>query len=557
MRSAVTRRWLPPLVMMLALLGMPGVAPAAEAPPEWWVRLSDRSISAELSLHVAPASPDDPLLLATTYTGRTYDLHRSRDGARTWQNVRWPGHTVSAVAPPFGGIRPIFARNFFSELYRSVDEGESWTKDLSTIRTSGFVLSPAFSEDGLALLSGGEGDRPAGAPAGLSLFLGRDGGARWERIEPLVGTDVRQALFSPSFAADRTIFALTASGVAVSKDGGASWSAPTNLVGDGVAYAEAGALAASPSFADDGILFGLAGGPPDQPAPVLLRSRDSGLTWQRLHTFSDSRSSKGTIALSPTFAADRTVLVGTANAGAGGAAACEIVRSVDAGDTWEVVGRVGSTCDSLRLLRRGDLLVGLQQGQLSLDGGATWQRLTDPTGLAARQLVPAPTFVGDGLLFVVTNDGRNGPSRLWAVGPSARAMYGTDRCLVRPTGGFGRLFESERDVGAALGCPTGYETPTRIRERQAENGRLLWIDDSPYPRELGAGQPEGWATGWVEGWDTLRVLNDGDAPPPDGGLLIEGSTQSFEQGEMLFLPRPDGPRTIIVVVRNSWREWPD
>jgi photosystem II stability/assembly factor-like uncharacterized protein len=83
------------------------------------------------------------------------------------------------------------------------------------------------------------------------------------------------------------------------------------------------ALAASPSFAQDGICFAARGS-------GLYRSEDGGQTWQPAYGALDLKAPLPTmaVAVSPGFASDRTVFAGVP----GG-----ILRSFDGGATWDVV----------------------------------------------------------------------------------------------------------------------------------------------------------------------------------------------------------------------------
>jgi hypothetical protein len=67
-------------------------------------------------------------------------------------------------------------------------------------------------------------------------------------------------------------------------------------------------------------------------------------------------------------------------------------------------------------------------------------------------------------------------------------------------------------------------------------------------------------------WPVLRVGFIGrrtlgiELPPgPGGGPVLDGAAQRFEGGAMLWLPQPDGPRTILVLAtpESAWREYPD
>ena len=82
------------------------------------------------------------------------------------------------------------------------------------------------------------------------------------------------------------------------------------------------ALAASPTFAKDGICFAAH-------TAGLARSVDGGRTWRDAYTALDLQAALTTaaVAVSPDFAADRTLFAGAV----GG-----VLRSHDGGETWTV-----------------------------------------------------------------------------------------------------------------------------------------------------------------------------------------------------------------------------
>lgn len=120
---------------------------------------------------------------------------------------------------------------------------------------------------------------------------------------------------SPDFLTDGTCFAARSSGLYRSVDGGRSWqfayqsleNAPATVV-----------VAVSPDFASDRRVFtGVAGG--------ILRSEDGGLTWSTV-SMGMPPPLVSTLALSPNFGMDGTILAGTVEDG--------IRRSTDHGVSW-------------------------------------------------------------------------------------------------------------------------------------------------------------------------------------------------------------------------------
>ena len=89
--------------------------------------------------------------------------------------------------------------------------------------------------------------------------------------------------------------------------------------------------------------------------------------------------------------------------------------------------------------------------------------------------------------------------------------------------------------------------------------RAFWTEDEdPSWYEVTDTQPGG-SGDWEERSKAERPL------PPGREQVADGAVQRFEGGMMLFLPRPEGPRTILVLAAEirgigrdaSWREFPD
>jgi len=128
---------------------------------------------------------------------------------------------------------------------------------------------------------------------------------------------VTRVRLSPTFASDRTVFALITLSdqrlFALSRDGGRSFRHfATTFSRDTSAN-----FAFSPRFVDDGHAFAAS------PVTGLFETIDGGATWRRLESAPVSALD---VATSPAFDRDRTLLIGTANG---------CFRSRDAGSTWD------------------------------------------------------------------------------------------------------------------------------------------------------------------------------------------------------------------------------
>jgi hypothetical protein len=249
------------------------------------------------------AMPGDELLagvgpIGDPETGLTWQLYRGRGD--NWERLTWPDEAVprSLHVSPAGDM--MFAVPFSSALFgagqawglmRSTDGGRSWhqvLKGLDDPYVMGLALSPAFDEDHtLAVVTWRSG-----------VYLSANGGDTWQQlpyhhqIEPSGGAnpyDIAVAL-SPDFRGDAAPGRPIEQGLVIASFGHGlrqwnvkrgDWrSVPFTVTTRLEDYdppsapLAAGAIAFSPQFASDGVLYlysGYAG---------LLRSTDAGETWR-------------------------------------------------------------------------------------------------------------------------------------------------------------------------------------------------------------------------------------------------------------------------------------
>jgi hypothetical protein len=218
------------------------------------------------------------------------------------------------------------------------------------------ATSPDFSQDGICF---------AGKVSGL--YRSDDGGANWRSLYDSLNIDAPLAtpsvVVSPAFPSDQTVIAGVQGGVLRSMNGGESWDfaplpPPPPLVST---------LTISPNFQEDGVL--LAGTVEDG----VRRSGYQGRHWTignfgllDLNTFS--------MALSPDFAEDETVFVGTETG---------VFRSTNGARAWRETefpmesAPVISLAVSPGYARDGTVLAGTEAHGLYIsdDRGKTWVRL--------------------------------------------------------------------------------------------------------------------------------------------------------------------------------------
>jgi hypothetical protein len=516
---------------------------------------------------------------------------RSYDAGQTWEPLSSPppaGQLTVITTESYG--RVLFALPRREEeraeqsVFRSTDDGLTWSSVAPTNRGARLVVSPDVRHDHqLLLVSGGTVQR--------SL----DAGASWSALDPSPGQLVQDAVFSPSFSTDRTILLVAtaggypsltspgdrdvaaygerSAGILVSMDGGASWQPSTSgLELEGAPFRHVQALAISPTFARDGTLFAFAwgalgatsdtGGLVVGVTGALFRSRDRGASWQMVKPPQDrasiGRAGRATrlfaaVAVAPDFADSGLALMTLSRDGGSPASgSCSLDWTVDGGDTWSSRAEETSYggCGTVRFGGGPHTAMwttyssGGGGWRMTRDGGVTEApfAIFDPAGGPE-----APAAVGqDGTLLAI------GPSGLWALGPSAVRTDGRLPCAIQEAGAYLAAWLASPRARTALGCPIGEPRAVTVRERRVGDVRNLWLDDE--------------STDWLS-LEPLKRTSSGSGRalrqsktatpwtgPPD--RLVEAEVQPYVGGRIMRLPEPDG-RRILLVLGSSWELVPE
>ncbi len=196
------------------------------------------------------------------------------------------------------------------------------------------ATSPKFEHDRTVMAAFSPDEYGSGMG---TLFVNRDDGQTWQMVAGLPVTNTAAALvFSPDYVHDQTLWVglanyYSGSGIYRSLDGGHTWQPASR----GLTDLAIDRLAVSPDFENDRTLF--AAGSHDG----LFRSTDGGDSWvslaDRYRTDSNTLASLTALALSPGFAHDGRMLIGTMS-GLGGT-----WLSRDRGETWAKVLAEGAT----------------------------------------------------------------------------------------------------------------------------------------------------------------------------------------------------------------------
>ena len=326
----------------------------------------------------------------TVYAGTEANgLFRSDDSGATWEQVEALGErSVAALA--FSAAGTLVAAATSEGIAVSTDEGATWQIGAQDL---GFALS-------LACVSGDEGDVLVAGLVGQGIARSVDGGQTWALAnEGLRATPTLTIVLSPDFERDQMIVAAGLDdGVTISRDGGVTWAAANEGLGETTVYS----VALSPEYAADQTMFAATGG-------GVSRSRDGGASWQPVEGH-NLPGPAGALAIAPAAGAHALLLLVVTLNG-------QLHASEDAGTTWQPLGGFGGAGVVALAVSPGyakdrTLFVGTrvastdgyQDNSLvlwrSADGGAHWDRWLEERGRSALPLAVPPGHLGDGALYV-------------------------------------------------------------------------------------------------------------------------------------------------------------
>ncbi len=209
----------------------------------------------------------------------------------------------------------------------------------------------------------------------------------WQPLPP-PGGSVNALAASPDFPADRTLLAGTDYGVYLSSDGGGSWVtlsvaiAPTRLI-------------LSPGYPTDPTIFAITDATREW-YDVLYRSVDGGVTWLPVWYGGDVHD----LALSPDFAVDGTAFLAVSLVPG------QVLRSSDFGLTWQALPDPIDLAPVMHLAASPNFAAdqtlfaaGFGPLNRSIDGGATWQRLS--AAAPNYSLAISPNYATDRTVWAV------------------------------------------------------------------------------------------------------------------------------------------------------------
>lgn len=293
-----------------------------------------------------------------------------------------------AVSPDFAQDGMVFA---FAELIdqfhfaRSTDRGRNWTMRLLPMAQydiAAFAFSPAFANDGSAFCATGNG-----------VYRSTDRGLSWQPVNAgLTQLSCTGMAISPDYANDATLLLSTVGGAFRSTDGGDFWQ-PANV---GLTEVQLGFVAFGPPSA--GAPSAFIGG------TRVHRSDDLGQTWVAEHDFGDAIAS---LAVSPTFAGDGTVVAALSSSG--------VHASANGGLTFQPMleGLTDMFSAQVVFTETGELFLATANGVWVADGPfQPWSLavagLEEPSPSTLRHyasLAPSPDYGADGTVLLAAFEG--------------------------------------------------------------------------------------------------------------------------------------------------------
>ncbi len=389
------------------------------------------------ALAFSPEFATDNMVAAGDDRGR---LYYSLDRGESWSEGPPLGTkptSVIAFSPAFGSDGTIFVGSYGDGVFRSLDRGATFRRvnnGLSDRRITAVRLSPAFGTDFTLFASA----------AGEALFRSDNRGGAWRKFGAgLYRRDqgvvhYRSLAVSDGFESDGTVFLGAFEGLFQSKDGGRNWSElevakPVDMVtgiavsardpldpglwistyGGGVYQRSSSTsdwtvhnrglerpytydIAVSPSFGADSTVFAVL-------LDFVAKSTNAGAAWTLTRIAPAGEVFPTAISLSPTYAADETILLGSRYTG--------VFRSTDGGSHYANVlpdaGFVISMAISPQFDSDGTAFAGTASRGLykSLDHGGSWAPANAGLGIGVLALAISPDFGTDHTLLAGTSQG--------------------------------------------------------------------------------------------------------------------------------------------------------
>ena len=410
------------------------------------------------ALAAGPAKAESTLFAATN----TGVVLFSDDAGSSWSKVGagLPHQQILALAfsGHYAADSTLWASTWHHGPYRSTDGGKTWKAQPNGLTTDPQANAFGYSEFHTIAVARDVSDKQVLYLVGYDgLFTSSDEGAHWKSVET-ISEFITGLAISPNYAKDHTVVVNSyVKGVYISHDDGESFTRSNrgleHAISEGnklLPVRRMHNVVFSPGYATDHTIF-------TATWDKFVKSTDGGKTWKLIVVSPPPPGSKNlrqfVIAVSPQYASDRTIYLGTKQG--------DIYRSTKGGAprSWTTAAKLSSRVRSLVVTpsfeRDHTLFAGTEKGVFtSADGGATWTP-TGPKEIAL--LAMSANYVSDGTvfagtehgLFVTTDRGRrwnlvSGAPFSPATKVEAIALspaFGTDRTMLVSVSGVG-LFRS-------------------------------------------------------------------------------------------------------------------
>ncbi|MBP6367671.1 MAG: hypothetical protein KA343_10260 [Nitrosomonas sp.] len=281
-------------------------------------------------LQISNTFSADGAVFLSAYDG----LFISTDGGKAWSEKQTRQNLITGLAfsPNFTNDRRILATTYFGGgFYTSPNSGALWT------RSSPIGWEEISNKDQLSSFDVNFVQNHTGTPLAIAtsnhskLGFSNDYGRNWNKVlsipqfPEIASGSVYVNVFalSPNFDTDHEIYlGSRAHGVLQSKDGGISWRSTVEIP----AKYNISSIAISPNYAKDKTAFAA------NTKGTVWRTQNGGDNWSHIGSESIVPLGINTVfmwlAISPQFATDRLILVGTNNG---------IYRSTNGGDSWQQI----------------------------------------------------------------------------------------------------------------------------------------------------------------------------------------------------------------------------
>ncbi|MDQ1534544.1 MAG: hypothetical protein QOF28_2305 [Actinomycetota bacterium] len=358
------------------------------------------------ALAAGPAKAESTLFAATN-TGVVFF---SDDAGSSWSKVGagLPDQQILALAfsGNFASDSTLWASTWHHGPYRSTDGGKTWKaqpRGLTTDPQANAFGYPEFHT--IAVARNASGKQVLYLVGYDGLFESSDEGAHWASVET-VSEYITGLAISPNYANDHTVVVNSyVKGVYISHDDGDTFTSSNrgleHAISEGnklLPVKRMHNVVFSPGYATDHTIL-------TATWDKFVKSTDGGKTWKQIVVAPPPPGSKNlrqfVIAVSPQYASDRTVYLGTKQG--------DIYRSTKGGAprSWTTAAKLSSRVRSLvvtpSFANDHTLFAGTEKGVFtSADGGATWTP-TGPKDIAL--LAMSANYAGDGTVFAGTEHG--------------------------------------------------------------------------------------------------------------------------------------------------------